>query len=78
MKLGPMAVPIFERDAGFYCPKFSLALRTLTIVRALSSAINIIHDCDETFNYWEPLHFLLFGKGLQVCLDSSASSVVVF
>lgn len=24
-----------------------------------------ITDCDEVFNYWEPLHFLLFGKGLQ-------------
>lgn len=23
-------------------------------------------DCDETFNYWEPLHNLQFGKGLQV------------
>jgi len=22
-------------------------------------------DCDETFNYWEPLHFALFGTGLQ-------------
>lgn len=24
-----------------------------------------IQDCDEVFNYWEPLHLLLFGKGLQ-------------
>lgn len=23
-------------------------------------------DCDETFNYWEPLHYLQYGKGLQV------------
>lgn len=22
-------------------------------------------DCDEVFNYWEPLHFLLFGTGFQ-------------
>ena len=24
-----------------------------------------ISDCDETYNYWEPLHFLLYGSGLQ-------------
>jgi len=26
---------------------------------------SIISDCDETYNYWEPTHFLLFGKGFQ-------------
>ncbi|KAK4536851.1 hypothetical protein CDCA_CDCA10G2876 [Cyanidium caldarium] len=25
----------------------------------------MVTDCDETFNYWEPLHFLLFGSGFQ-------------
>lgn len=25
----------------------------------------IISDCDETFNYWEPLHYLMFNRGLQ-------------
>lgn len=24
-----------------------------------------IMDCDEVYNYWEPLHFLLFGSGFQ-------------
>lgn len=24
-----------------------------------------VGDCDETFNYWEPTHYLLFGSGLQ-------------
>ncbi|CAB9499947.1 Alpha-1,2-mannosyltransferase ALG9 [Seminavis robusta] len=24
-----------------------------------------IMDCDEVYNYWEPLHFLLYGGGLQ-------------
>lgn len=24
-----------------------------------------IMDCDEVFNYWEPLHFLLYGTGFQ-------------
>ncbi|KAI6178863.1 Alg9 mannosyltransferase domain containing protein [Aphelenchoides besseyi] len=25
----------------------------------------IILDCDEVYNYWEPLHLLLFGRGFQ-------------
>ena len=24
-----------------------------------------IQDCDETFNYWEPAHYLSHGYGLQ-------------
>ena len=24
-----------------------------------------IMDCDEVYNYWEPLHYLLYGTGLQ-------------
>jgi len=26
---------------------------------------DVISDCDETFNYWEPTHYLLYGRGLQ-------------
>ncbi|CAG9463934.1 unnamed protein product [Pedinophyceae sp. YPF-701] len=33
--------------------------------RASSAAYNIIHDCDETYNYWEPLHYLVHGSGKQ-------------
>ena len=24
-----------------------------------------IMDCDEVYNYWEPLHYMLFGTGMQ-------------
>ena len=24
-----------------------------------------IMDCDETYNYWEPLHFIMYGSGMQ-------------
>jgi len=27
--------------------------------------LNLINDCDETFNYYEPLHHWLYGYGLQ-------------
>ena len=25
----------------------------------------LVLDCDETFNYWEPTHYLQYGYGLQ-------------
>ena len=37
----------------------------LFLPRAVSAAINLVHDCDETFNFWEPLHYLVYGHGLQ-------------
>ncbi len=41
------------------------AFAILLIARTLSAVFNIIHDCDEVYNYWEPLHFLLYGYGKQ-------------
>jgi alpha-1,2-mannosyltransferase len=37
----------------------------LGFLRYMSATSNIIHDCDEVFNYWEPLHFLLYKTGFQ-------------
>ena len=37
----------------------------LLSVRLLAAATAPIMDCDETFNYWEPLHYLLRGTGMQ-------------
>lgn len=34
-------------------------------VRTLSVCFNLVWDCDEVFNYWEPLHFILYGNGFQ-------------
>ncbi|KAL0477220.1 alpha-1,2-mannosyltransferase [Acrasis kona] len=31
----------------------------------ISTLLNPIADCDETFNYWEPTHYVLYGTGLQ-------------
>lgn len=36
-----------------------------SISRLISALFNNINDCDETFNYWEPAHFLLYGNGFQ-------------
>ena len=37
----------------------------LMIARYYSAMYNNIHDCDEVFNYWEPLHYLLYKSGFQ-------------
>ena len=46
-------------------PGVQLIFLCLLVPRLLSALFNIIHDCDEVFNYWEPLHFLLYGHGMQ-------------
>ncbi|KAL0044650.1 hypothetical protein WJX82_004234 [Trebouxia sp. C0006] len=42
-----------------------VACLLLFAARLLSVYFSIVHDCDEVFNYWEPLHYLLYGYGLQ-------------
>lgn len=44
---------------------YLLALAVLLAVRLAAASVNIVHDCDEVFNYWEPLHRVVHGTGLQ-------------
>ena len=37
----------------------------IVAVRLAAAFVNIVHDCDEVYNYWEPLHYLLHGNGMQ-------------
>ena len=46
-------------------PNMETSLKILTSVRLSAGIWSAIADCDETFNYWEPAHFLLYGKGFQ-------------
>jgi len=48
-----------------WCPRASVFFNFLLSARVTSSFFSNISDCDETFNYWEPLHFLLYGTGFQ-------------
>eukprot|EP00947_MAST-08B_sp_MAST-8B-sp1_P004374 g4374.t1 len=41
------------------------AFAALAVVRCLGALTSPIMDCDETFNYWEPTHYVLEGFGLQ-------------
>ena len=43
-----------------------LSLKLFLTVRLSAAVWSTVADCDETFNYWEPMHFLLYGKGFQV------------
>lgn len=45
--------------------KWFLPFLALGLLRHMSASSNLIHDCDEVFNYWEPLHFLLYRSGFQ-------------
>ncbi|KAG8386410.1 hypothetical protein BUALT_Bualt03G0145900 [Buddleja alternifolia] len=55
-----------DRGFGWLLPLISLGM-----LRYMSASSNIIHDCDEVFNYWEPLHYLLYKSGFQTWEYSS-------
>ncbi|KAK6229322.1 hypothetical protein SCA6_018273 [Theobroma cacao] len=55
-----------DRGFGWFTALFALG-----ILRYMSATSNIIHDCDEVFNYWEPLHYLLYKSGFQTWEYSS-------
>ncbi|KAE8978248.1 Alpha-1,2-mannosyltransferase [Phytophthora rubi] len=48
-----------------WLPSLQTALSLLVLPRAVSALLSPIADCDETFNYWEPLHYLLYRFGFQ-------------
>ncbi|KAF8910176.1 glycosyltransferase family 22 protein [Gymnopilus junonius] len=48
-----------------WVPSFSLAVRLLFLLRIAGAMYSNISDCDEVYNFWEPLHFLDEGNGFQ-------------
>ena len=57
---------------SFFTNQSFLILLTL---RTVAVCFNLIWDCDEVYNYWEPLHFILFGDGFQTWEYSPAYSL---
>ena len=55
------------QSVGFepWTPSSHVALKLLISARLGSAVWSAVSDCDETFNYWEPAHQLLYGSGLQ-------------
>ncbi|XP_050306990.1 alpha-1,2-mannosyltransferase ALG9 [Anthonomus grandis grandis] len=46
-------------------PSGDTAFKALLSARFCAAIWSHISDCDETFNYWEPTHYIVFTKGLQ-------------
>ncbi|GAA5839205.1 hypothetical protein JCM3766R1_003139 [Sporobolomyces carnicolor] len=46
-------------------PTMLTAFRLILLIRFCAAMYTAISDCDEVFNYWEPLHYLVHGKGFQ-------------
>ncbi|OQR85604.1 alpha mannosyltransferase [Achlya hypogyna] len=54
-----------DADTRLWAPNLHSTFSFLAIVRLVSALVNIQADCDEAYNYWEPLHQVLYGHGLQ-------------
>ena len=54
-----------EASSEPWTPAPHTALKLLLAARLSAAIWSGISDCDETFNYWEPTHQLLYGQGLQ-------------
>jgi alpha-1,2-mannosyltransferase len=52
-------------NSAHYVPSLSTLLPVLIFVRLVAALFSPMSDCDEVMNYWEPLHMMLFGRGLQ-------------
>jgi alpha-1,2-mannosyltransferase len=44
---------------------FHIYFAVFIVYNMMGVFINHIDDTDETYGYWEPLHYLLYGKGMQ-------------
>ncbi len=53
------------RDSAYWCPPFRVVFPLLCAIRVFGAVSLPISDCDETFNYWEPVHFLMYSRGQQ-------------
>ena len=42
-------------------PSPEAAFALIVLFRGLGALYTPISDCDEVFNYWEPLHFSVYG-----------------
>ncbi|GAA5821166.1 hypothetical protein JCM11251_004497 [Rhodosporidiobolus azoricus] len=56
-------------------PSLLVAFRLLILIRFCAAMYTGISDCDEVYNYWEPLHYLVHGKGFQTWEYSPAFAI---
>ncbi|XP_063492589.1 alpha-1,2-mannosyltransferase ALG9 isoform X8 [Symphalangus syndactylus] len=58
-----------------WAPEGSTAFKCLLSARLCAALLSNISDCDETFNYWEPTHYLIYGEGFQTWEYSPAYAI---
>ncbi|KAG8225439.1 hypothetical protein J437_LFUL004439 [Ladona fulva] len=63
----PEEVPVnpSPSEIDIVYPSGETAFKALLSARFCAAIWSNISDCDETYNYWEPSHYLLFGKGFE-------------
>ncbi|KAG8902882.1 mannosyltransferase [Tulasnella sp. 403] len=64
-----------KHTRGPWCPSFSVAFRIILLIRVSAAVYSNISDCDEVYNFWEPLHYLDRGTGFQTWETSPAYSI---
>uniref|UniRef100_A0A3Q3E8Q8 Mannosyltransferase n=1 Tax=Hippocampus comes TaxID=109280 RepID=A0A3Q3E8Q8_HIPCM len=64
-KMRTMLTSPQSRGGQVWAPEGSTAFKCLLSARFCAALLSNISDCDETFNYWEPMHYLLYGTGMQ-------------
>lgn len=57
--------PVSSSKSNVIIPGADTAFKAILSARFCSAIWTFITDCDETFNYWEPLHYMIYGQGLQ-------------
>ncbi|CAD7092870.1 unnamed protein product [Hermetia illucens] len=57
--------PLNSSQVNTIVPGVDTAFKAFLSARFCSAIWAYITDCDETFNYWEPLHYMIYGHGLQ-------------
>lgn len=56
---------LLPRKPSAYAIEPIKAFYVFLVANLIAAAYAPIQDCDETFNYWEPTHYLSHGYGLQ-------------
>ncbi|XP_059405862.1 alpha-1,2-mannosyltransferase ALG9 isoform X2 [Carassius carassius] len=61
----PLLYRSSSKAGQVWAPEGSTAFKCLVSARFCAALLSNISDCDETYNYWEPTHYLLYGTGMQ-------------
>lgn len=64
-KDGDKPVVVNAGDVGLSYPSNMFVFKFLISARFCAAVYSHITDCDETYNFWEPSHYVIFGSGFQ-------------